>query len=222
MEGTDPNSLESKVVSSLEEMNANLNELTQHLENQFEPDSIDNSAEYHTPGRKNQVDPTRIEDIIDILNNSDDQSDSGAEEATNSLKVEESDGLASTIGSGFYSAVGNISKAFLGNLGSTAGSNPLISADDPDFNSTTSSSEGINAPGDARPQSQSKEPVTLQEGFSNKIFSLIYALQNRDDTVEDEWDNDDDAGYVTITLSEQEFFEFEDVCPSTNTLTTAH
>ncbi len=48
--------------------------------------------------------------------------------------------------------------------------------------------------------------------FVGKIFDLINTLQQRETipTV-DEWDNDDDAGYITISLSEQEFVEFEEV-----------
>lgn len=49
------------------------------------------------------------------------------------------------------------------------------------------------------------------QSFSNKIFDLINALQNREVPVNDEWDNDDDSGYITITLTDQEFFEYEDV-----------
>lgn len=33
----------------------------------------------------------------------------------------------------------------------------------------------------------------------------------RDSLCSDEWENDDDLGYVTIQLSEQEFFEMEEV-----------
>eukprot|EP00981_Chlorochromonas_danica_P005502 scaffold1116_cov180-Ochromonas_danica.AAC.2 len=42
----------------------------------------------------------------------------------------------------------------------------------------------------------------------NKIFELISSLQGRD-FQGDEWENDDDAGYITISLTEDEFFDLE-------------
>jgi hypothetical protein len=53
--------------------------------------------------------------------------------------------------------------------------------------------------------------ASQDQSLSNKIFDLINALQNREVPVKDEWDNDDDSGYITITLTDQEFFEYEDV-----------
>ena len=35
--------------------------------------------------------------------------------------------------------------------------------------------------------------------------------ESETDEVEDEWDDDDDLGYVAIKISEQEFFEMEEV-----------
>lgn len=52
--------------------------------------------------------------------------------------------------------------------------------------------------------------ASQDQSLSNKIFDLINALQNREVPVKDEWDNDDDSGYITITLTDQEFFEYED------------
>lgn len=58
----------------------------------------------------------------------------------------------------------------------------------------------------------SETTSNAQDIFSNKLFSLISSLQQRDGKEEiDEWENDDDAGYVSVTLTEEEFFEFEDV-----------
>lgn len=65
--------------------------------------------------------------------------------------------------------------------------------DDEDDNSNSSNSRGNN-------------------NFVGKIFDLINTLQQREvNPTVDEWDNDDDAGYITISLSEQEFVEFEEV-----------
>lgn len=47
--------------------------------------------------------------------------------------------------------------------------------------------------------------------MSAKIFELIDSMKTRVVEVEDEWDNDEDTGYITVTLSDQEFFEYEDV-----------
>lgn len=50
--------------------------------------------------------------------------------------------------------------------------------------------------------------------FVGKIFNLIESLQGRAaNLVADEWENDDDAGYITVTLTETEFFDYEDVSP---------
>jgi hypothetical protein len=54
-------------------------------------------------------------------------------------------------------------------------------------------------------------PTKYTESFSNKLFSLIQSLQQREDDCNDEWETDEDCGYVTITLTEQEFYDFEDV-----------
>lgn len=56
--------------------------------------------------------------------------------------------------------------------------------------------------------------------------SPAFSIENHDDSqavasveieslCSDEWDNDDDLGYVTIPLTEQEFFEMEEVCQPT-------
>lgn len=47
--------------------------------------------------------------------------------------------------------------------------------------------------------------------MSSKIFELIDSMKSRIVEIDDEWDNDDDTGYITVTLSDQEFFEYEDV-----------
>lgn len=63
----------------------------------------------------------------------------------------------------------------------------------------------LDSPEDLSPSHSS------QEVFSNKLFNLISSLQSREETTVDEWENDDDAGYVTVTLSEAEFYDYEDV-----------
>lgn len=55
------------------------------------------------------------------------------------------------------------------------------------------------------------EAKVNREAYTGKIFDLITSLQSRDVPLEDEWDNDDDTGYITISLTEDEFFEFENV-----------
>lgn len=65
--------------------------------------------------------------------------------------------------------------------------------------------QSLGSPDDLSPTQSS------QEVFSNKLFGLISSLQSREETATDEWENDDDAGYVTVTLSEPEFYDFEDV-----------
>lgn len=55
------------------------------------------------------------------------------------------------------------------------------------------------------------ESDDLNQTMSAKIFELIDSMKTRVVELEDEWDNDDDTGYITVTLSDQEFFEYEDV-----------
>jgi hypothetical protein len=50
-----------------------------------------------------------------------------------------------------------------------------------------------------------------RDNFSAKVFELIESMKIRDIPLDDEWDNDDDTGYITVTLTDQEFFEYEDV-----------
>jgi hypothetical protein len=47
-----------------------------------------------------------------------------------------------------------------------------------------------------------------------RIFELINALLSRPDYDEDEydeWDHDDDAGYISISLTDEEFYAYEEV-----------
>ena len=50
-----------------------------------------------------------------------------------------------------------------------------------------------------------------QDVFTSKLFSLIARIQLKNEERLDDWENDDDAGYLTITLSEPEFIDFEEV-----------
>ncbi|RYG68300.1 hypothetical protein EON64_05485 [archaeon] len=45
---------------------------------------------------------------------------------------------------------------------------------------------------------------------SARIFEIIDSLQQREFSG-DEWENDDDVGYITISLNEEEFFDYENV-----------
>lgn len=57
-----------------------------------------------------------------------------------------------------------------------------------------------------------------------RVFELIASLQAsrtartagaaQGPDLEDEWENDDDNGYIAVGLTEEEFFEFENVSPS--------
>jgi hypothetical protein len=58
---------------------------------------------------------------------------------------------------------------------------------------------------------EEEEAPSPQEVFSAKLFNLIASLQQNNEEKVDDWENDDDAGYLTITLSEPEFFDFEEV-----------
>jgi hypothetical protein len=57
----------------------------------------------------------------------------------------------------------------------------------------------------------------LKDGpFVTKVLNIVSTLKQRERERDqhpalDEWENDDDNGYVTISLSEQEFMEFEEV-----------
>ena len=64
--------------------------------------------------------------------------------------------------------------------------------------------------------SDSREPSSTIR--MRKIAQLLHdfehrydALQGSESAVIDEWENDDDTGYVVIPLSEEEFFEMEEV-----------
>ncbi len=46
---------------------------------------------------------------------------------------------------------------------------------------------------------------------TSRIYEYILQLENNEDRDEDEWDNDDDNGYLTVQLSEEEFYELEEV-----------
>jgi hypothetical protein len=58
---------------------------------------------------------------------------------------------------------------------------------------------------------EESSPQPIKE-YTNKIFDLISTAQSRAYNG-DEWENDDDTGYITISLTEDEFFEFENVSP---------
>ena len=53
------------------------------------------------------------------------------------------------------------------------------------------------------------------DGSQRKILDLILTLQQRllaqDDAAADEWENDEDTGYMVVALAEDDFFELEEV-----------
>jgi hypothetical protein len=57
------------------------------------------------------------------------------------------------------------------------------------------------------------EDLETSDEFSSKIFELITSMKNRAESIpgDDEWDNDEDSGYIMMTLTDQEFFDYEDV-----------
>lgn len=67
---------------------------------------------------------------------------------------------------------------------------------------------------DSSPKKANNDFEEIQEpldSINNKILDLVDTLKTRNPDVQDEWDNDDDAGYMTLTLTENEFFELEQV-----------
>lgn len=65
----------------------------------------------------------------------------------------------------------------------------------------------------ARETLRERDTEAAPQNFVGKIFDLIRTLQQREASpTVDEWDNDEDSGYITISLSQQEFVEFEEVC----------
>jgi hypothetical protein len=50
--------------------------------------------------------------------------------------------------------------------------------------------------------------ITLESSSDQIHLSSL----DQDSICSDEWENDDDLGYVTVQLTEQEFFEMEEVC----------
>lgn len=82
--------------------------------------------------------------------------------------------------------------------------------------SENSSADGQNSEdnagfGDEDADDVAEDTPSPQEVFSAKLFNLIASLQQGNEEKVDDWENDDDAGYLTITLSETEFFDFEEV-----------
>lgn len=73
-----------------------------------------------------------------------------------------------------------------------------------------SSSEGEEQLAEEEEEEEEKRRSYRERPDHNKIFELISSLQGRD-FQGDEWENDDDAGYITISLTEDEFFDLENV-----------
>lgn len=66
--------------------------------------------------------------------------------------------------------------------------------------------------------SQGRSRASSSTSRMRKIAQLLHDFEHRYDALSgsesaviDEWENDDDTGYVVIPLSEEEFFEMEEV-----------
>ena len=84
----------------------------------------------------------------------------------------------------------------------------LVSDDDDDYETAADGSEGnllSNKKGiyQGTPESDQEELESLM-----KLANLTPKQQQ---TYEDEWEDDDDNGYVVITISTEDFFEMEEV-----------
>lgn len=89
--------------------------------------------------------------------------------------------------------------------------NPLDKTVSENSSADEQNSEDNAGFGDEDADDVAEDTPSPQEVFSAKLFNLIASLQQGNEEKVDDWENDDDAGYLTITLSETEFFDFEEV-----------
>lgn len=147
---------EEKILVELEEsvegLGEELNELNQHLEDQFAiEESVLGEGEEEESAIIDREDEENLNEIIDILNNS------------NQFNNYE---------------------------------------DDEEFNQDQQTEDGLNS-----------TDSYSQENFDDEYFSNLFSIMDRLYTSapdDDDWDNDNDPGYLIASLSKEEVYEFDD------------
>ena len=81
----------------------------------------------------------------------------------------------------------------------------------PDESQSVSGIEQELPPSPIQASLRSESPIDLHEEENDCFESQTRPALDRDSLCSDEWENDDDLGYVTVQLTEQEFFEMEEV-----------
>lgn len=201
-----PNKLddeEDHVLNSFYQLQSELNDLTNNLENQYSDICINDD----TLNSLNQLEPINIKKIINVLNNND----------LDYSRTESNPNKSNTDKDQIQNA--NIFQT--NNLSLFMNSNENRDLDNGFINSlntTSTSYENDSILLSSQPNNNEDCHLESNYNITQKISELLLSLQNRtlltdgiNDMLTDEWDDDDDNGYLIITLSEDEFFELEEV-----------
>jgi hypothetical protein len=178
----------ARVVDSFTEVQSQLNSLTENLEYQFQDGEGESSPIKKLnfiPQKENGLDSKsekeQLDEIINLLNDPD--------RASSDISAEGSFNNPSFDELEAFSSVKS---------GKKSSWNNSTQPEDVSDNDLEGGEDGL----------QDEEE---RDNFSAKVFELIESMKIRDIPLDDEWDNDDDTGYITVTLTDQEFFEYEDV-----------
>jgi hypothetical protein len=186
------------VLNAFHNLEQNVGKLKQNLERQFndseedEVDGDDGDVVELDESFRQEIESSRWGNIQHSPSTSSGGSEADMDELINTLNRhdkmmdDKSDKYKKQQNAGFFSSSS-------GALGLQNSSDDDVEEDEDDSTMSSSNSRG-------------------NHNFVGKIFDLINTLQQREISPDvDEWENDDDAGYITISLSEQEFVEFEEV-----------
>ena len=81
------------------------------------------------------------------------------------------------------------------------------SGDDSDEEENSNSDDGGNGDDDEDEEEDDEESAEMA---SSKLFSYIRQLESSEGRDADEWENDDDNGYMVVSLTEEEFYNLEE------------
>ncbi len=189
-------SLGKNVLDAFHNLEENVGKLKQNLEKQFNDSEVEDDEEDEDTleldeSLRQQIESSRLASF-----NRSDSSTSSGEDA------QEMEDLINVLNRHDH-ILDEKSKPRSGFFASSSGKRGKYSPSD---------SDDLDNDDDEEESSSASSNSRGNHNFVGKIFDLINTLQHRETipTV-DEWDNDDDAGYITISLSEQEFVEFEEV-----------
>lgn len=171
------------VVDVFQNLENGLDKLIQNLENQFEDTNDEENPSLHSSPTNKDILTQKIVKNEMIIN----KTEEGVDEIIDLLNSEQSSDV------------------------DTEGIDEEDENDDEDEDDENNDFEEVStgSPTDGQRDSNSLYPPS---GY--RIFELIDALLSRPDYEEDdydEWEHDDDTGYINISLANEEFFSYEEV-----------